>query len=254
MISQCSATVLEVSEPTLELLKQGRFEEAASSAVAFLRGAEDLTDAARSLVASKGIFPNAAQAAASLPYFRAVFSTLQELAGPDSGAAMAAAANLAGVLASADHVSEAIAVNQRVYDYVRARFPADDHRLLLTRDTLAFLYRRAGLDNQASVLYRDTGICEHLAPVERLLRDRGDEPYSCGRPWSDNCHLWTFFDGVLDCEQLIRTLQLDPCVRIHDHRGTHDGSERGLVCTLHHDAVIGRHPLDAGPNPKRLPR
>ena len=66
-----------------------------------------------------------------------------------------------------------------------------------------------------------------------------------GRPWSENCHIWVFYDAVLDCEGLMAALGLHACVRLRDHRGTHDGSERGLVCDLHHDAIMGRHPLDA---------
>lgn len=49
------------------------------------------------------------------------------------------------------------------------------------------------------------------------------------------------------CDRLIEGLSLDACVQIHDHRGTHEGSERELVCTLHHDGLIGPHPSDAGP-------
>ncbi len=73
------------------------------------------------------------------------------------------------------------------------------------------------------------------------------------RPWSGNCHLWAYFDAVLDCQRLMQSLTLDPCVRIHNHRGAHDGIERGLVCTMHHDARMGAHPLDAGPQRKRIP-
>jgi len=52
---------------------------------------------------------------------------------------------------------------------------------------------------------------------------------------------------VLDCEGLIAALKLEACVQIHDHRGTHDGSERGLVCNIHNDGLMGPHPSDAGP-------
>lgn len=69
---------------------------------------------------------------------------------------------------------------------------------------------------------------------------------SSGQPWSQNCHVWVYFDALLDCERLIQGLGLDPCVEIHDHRGTHDGSERGLVCTIHHDGVMGPHLSDCG--------
>jgi hypothetical protein len=32
-----------------------------------------------------------------------------------------------------------------------------------------------------------------------------------------------------------------------------DGSERGLVSSVHHDAVMGVHHADAGPGRKRIP-
>ena len=138
-------------------------------------------------------------------------------------------------------VTEAI----QVLADARRRFALDDERFLSARDALALLYRRAGEPESAAELYAITGICEHLRPVEQHLRQAGALPYSCGRPWSSHCHLWVWFELVLDCEGLMAELALDACVRIHDHRGTHSGSERGLVCTVHDDAVMGPHPFDA---------
>lgn len=233
-------------------LNECRYDDAARLAIEGLRQAaaespERLIEAARSLVAWKGFFAGTGDAAASEPYFRAVFAVLQELAGPASPAAMAAAANLASMLGSLGHLDEAIALGERVFAHVRQRFPADDVRFLNQREALVFLYRLAGNEDAAMALHRETGLCEHLQPVERHLRDRGTRLFSVGRPWSKNCHIWVFFDAVLDCEGLIAALGLDSCVTIHDHRGTHDGSERGLVCSIHNDAIMGRHPLDACP-------
>jgi hypothetical protein len=45
---------------------------------------------------------------------------------------------------------------------------------------------------------------------------------------------------------MLRAQQFDDVViQLHDHRGTHDGSERGIVCTMHNDAIMGPHPADA---------
>jgi len=115
------------------------------------------------------------------------------------------------------------------------------------RDGLAFLYGRAGREASAAAQYQDTGICAHLRPAEQYMREQGAKVTSCCQPWTANCHVWVYFDAVLDCERLIAKLRLDPCVQVHDHRGTHDGSERGIICTVHHDGVLGRHPEDAGP-------
>jgi hypothetical protein len=231
------------------LLKQGRFAEAASQAenslrAAKARGSEPFLETAREVVAWKGFFPNRTEEQASVPYFRAVLRVMEELAGPDSGAALAAADNLAGILGGVDQLAEAIALKERVYARVAELYPSDDPRVLSIRDGLAFLSRRAGDTARADELYLHTGICKHLLPVEEFLRGRGEKPVSCGRPWSENCHLWVGFDLVLDCEALLSSLSLDSCVRIHDHRGTVEGSERGLVCLTHHDAIIGRRPAD----------
>jgi hypothetical protein len=63
-----------------------------------------------------------------------------------------------------------------------------------------------------------------------------------GQPWSSNCRVWVYFDALLDAEALKRRFALPECVHVHTHRGTHDGSEHGLVCEEHHDGVMGRHP------------
>jgi hypothetical protein len=101
-------------------------------------------------------------------------------------------------------------------------------------------------------LYASVQLCSHLQEAFNRLLDQGARLVYCGQPWSKNCHVWVYFDGVLDCEGVMRALELDPCVQIHDHRGTHDGSERGIVCTIHHDAIMGVHPSNAQPATKTL--
>jgi hypothetical protein len=241
----------------IRTLNQCRFGEGTSMVQQLLREAaaespERLTEASRGIVAWKGFFANIKEAEASEPYFRAVFVLLGELAGPDSPAAMAAAENLAGLLGTLDQIEEAIALRERVFAHVQQRFAPDDPRSMNIREGLAFLYRRAGRESAADELNRDTGLCEHLQPVERSLRAQGAKVTYRGQPWSDNCHSWIFLDAMLDCEGLIAGLKLDACVRVHDHRGTHDGSERGLVCTIHNDGVMGPHPSDAGPAVKTI--
>jgi hypothetical protein len=241
----------------LPLLNACRFDEAVSWVDQALRQAaaespEQLVESARDIVAWKGIFAHASQAIASEPYFRAVFRLLEELAGPESPAAMAAAENLAGILGSNDKVNEAITLRKKVFAHATKRFTPDDPRLMHVRDGLAFLYRRTGQVEKLPDLYRNLGLCEHLTPVAQHMLGQGANLVSCGQPWSTNCHIWAYFDALLDCERLIKGLSLDPCVIIHDHRGTHDGSERGLVCNIHKDGVMGLHPADAGPKTKTV--
>jgi hypothetical protein len=241
----------------LQLLKACRFAEAIPLVEQSLREAaaaspERLTEAARGIVAWPGIFRNSNEARASEVYFRAVYRLLQELAGTESSAAMAAAENLAGILGSTDQIEEAITLREKVFASASQRFAADDARLMRVRDGLVFLYRRAGHDEKVAELYRDVGLCEHLTGALQYILSQGAQIVSCGQAWSENCHIWVYFDALLDCEALIKGLSLDACVHIHEHRGTQEGSERGLVCTMHQDALMGPHPSDAGPRTKAI--
>jgi hypothetical protein len=234
----------------LQLLRENRFDEAIPLVTSALRNAaaqspDRLTDVARDVVGWKGYFKNTAQAITSEPYFRTVHGLLAELAGPESPAAIAAADNLGGLLGSIDKLDEAIPLREKVLTHLRSRFPTDDQRVMVVRDGLSILYQRTGREDQLKELFRDTDLCEHLKPAEKYVRDQGGRVVSAGRPWSANCHVWVYFDTMLDSDRLIKGLGLDPCVQVHDHRGTHDGSERGIVCTIHHDGLMGPHPSDA---------
>ena len=245
-----------MSAPTiLQLLREYRFESVIPIVTQTLREAAEespkrLTEVAQEIVRWQGVFKNTVQAKTSEPYFRTVYTLLEELAGPDSPVALKAADNLAGILASIGKLDEAISLRERVLAQLRSRFPGDDQRVMNVRDGLTILYQRAGQDRKLEPLYADTAVCEHLQPADKYVRDQGAHVISAGRPWSANCHIWIYFDALLDCERLIKGLGLAPCVQIHDHRGTHDGSERGIVCTIHNDGVMGPHPEDASPAAK----
>jgi hypothetical protein len=241
----------------LQMLKEQRFDEVIPVVSQTLREAASesprrLTEVAREIVRWQGFFKNTAQAMTSETYFRTVHALLQELAGPESPPAMAAAENLAGLLGSIGKVDEAIQLREKVLAHLLGRFSKDDERVMLVRDGLAILYRRAGRDEKSKDLYADTGLCEHLKPVEDYLRGKGIPVFSSARPWSANCHIWVYFDALLDCQRLIDGLNLATCIQIHDHRGTHDGSERGIVCSIHNDGIMGRHPADASPATKTV--
>ena len=223
----------------LRLLRESRFDDAIPLVASALRDAaaespQRLTDVAREIVQWRGFFPNTDQAITSESWFRAVHSLLAELAGPESPAAMAAAENLGGLLGSIDKVEEAIGLREKVMMHLSSRFAHDDQRV--------------GREDKLQALYQDTGVCDHLRPAEEYVRDKGGRVVSLGRPWSANCHIWVYFDTILDAPALIKGLGLDACVEVHDHRGTHDGSERGIVCTIHHDGIMGPHPADASSN------
>jgi len=245
-----------MSAPTiLQLLREYRLDSVIPIVTQTLRDAAEespkrLTEVAQEIVRWQGVFKNNAQAKTSEPYFRTLYTLLEELAGPDSSVALTAADNLAGILASIGKLDEAISLRERVLAQLRRRFPGDDQRVMNVRDGLTILYQRAGQDRKLGPLYADAAVCEHLQAADKYVRDQGAHVISAGRPWSANCHIWIYFDALLDCERLIKGLGLAPCVQIHDHRGTHDGSERGIVCTIHNDGVMGPHPEDASPAAK----
>lgn len=82
-------------------------------------------------------------------------------------------------------------------------------------------------------------VCEHLAVLEHELLQNGAVECSRGQPWSNNCREWVSFDVVLDTASLIKRLDLDPCVEIHENTDPRSGLERGLVCSICHDGIIG---------------
>lgn len=82
-------------------------------------------------------------------------------------------------------------------------------------------------------------VCEHLRPLEELLITRGIPVTFRGQAWSMNCREWVYFDCFLDTDAIRKEMTFPLSVQDHSHRGTHDGQERGLVCTQCHDAIIG---------------
>jgi hypothetical protein len=82
-------------------------------------------------------------------------------------------------------------------------------------------------------------VCEHLRPLEELLIARGIRVTFRGQAWSMNCREWVYFDCFLDTNAIRKAMTFPVYVQDHAHRGTHDGEERGLVCTQCHDAIIG---------------
>lgn len=87
-------------------------------------------------------------------------------------------------------------------------------------------------------------ICEHLSPVEKALADTNIKEVYRGKPWSDNCREWVYYDCVFsDLNKTISRLQLNKeLIQVHSHLGTHDGQEHGLVCTQCKDGIMGQHP------------
>lgn len=86
-----------------------------------------------------------------------------------------------------------------------------------------------------------TMVCEHLAELELSLLASGIPETFRGQAWTSGCREWVYFACYLDLAALRRRMTFASCVQDHEHLGTHDGQEAGLVCTLCHDAVMGVH-------------
>ena len=82
-------------------------------------------------------------------------------------------------------------------------------------------------------------VCQHLLELESVLVQSGIAVTFRGQAWSRNCREWVYFDCFLNTSLIRQEFHLAACVRDHTHRGTHEGSEHGLVCTEHQDALVG---------------
>ncbi|MFC1883162.1 hypothetical protein ACFL2O_00185 [Thermodesulfobacteriota bacterium] len=83
-------------------------------------------------------------------------------------------------------------------------------------------------------------LCEHLKDIENDLIEAGIAETYGGTPWSKNCREWVYFDIVLDVEKIKEKYELDPCVVIHENLDPKSGQERGVVCEICHDAIMGK--------------
>jgi hypothetical protein len=84
-------------------------------------------------------------------------------------------------------------------------------------------------------------ICEHLRSLEQAILARRIRETYRGQPWSLNCREWVYFDCFIDTVAVMSTFAFAECVQEHLHRGTHDGQERGLVCSQCHDGIMGSY-------------
>jgi hypothetical protein len=91
-------------------------------------------------------------------------------------------------------------------------------------------------------------MCEHLQALDLELRDKGIQETYRGQAWSDNCREWVYYNCVLDVDSLTRRFDFADCVKVHANDDPRSGTEKGFVCELCHDAVMGRHPLTPGDN------
>ncbi|HEX4412660.1 MAG TPA: hypothetical protein VH107_03460 [Lacipirellulaceae bacterium] len=92
-------------------------------------------------------------------------------------------------------------------------------------------------------------VCEHLAELEQALIDSKIPITFRGQPWTSNCREWVYFACWLDRPAIRSKFTIADWVRDHDHLGTHDGQEAGLVCAKCNDAIMGVHTQHRGQLP-----
>ncbi len=83
-------------------------------------------------------------------------------------------------------------------------------------------------------------VCIHLAELEQALLDSGARETARGQVWTENCREWVYFDVVLDLDAISARYALGPEVKVHENIDPRSGLERGLVCSVCSDAVMGR--------------
>ncbi|MBX3243792.1 MAG: hypothetical protein KF685_04990 [Acidobacteria bacterium] len=83
-------------------------------------------------------------------------------------------------------------------------------------------------------------VCSHLAGLEQeLIRSGASETYR-GQAWSDNCREWVYFDLVLDVVSIAERFGFEDPVAVHENNDPKSGQERGFICRLCHDGIMGR--------------
>lgn len=87
-------------------------------------------------------------------------------------------------------------------------------------------------------------LCEHLEPLRLHVLALGGQQQHILQTWSNARH-FAFFACILNRPALRAAVPLPAFVVDHDHRGTHDGNESGMVCERCQDGLVGYHPQAA---------
>ena len=142
---------------------------------------------------------------------------------------------------STDHSN--LTAAEQTFQRLMAELGPDHPQTQLARSSLAILYRNAARPEGADSLFAQVQICQHLRPVFDYIRSQNLHILDVCTPWSRNCRNWVYFENiVLDPESLKRRFGLPEFVVPHVHKGTVDGAEQGLVCSIDHDGLMGLHP------------
>ncbi len=228
--------------------RERNYEEAARAAESIIRDDNGgaAARAAEALLGTPGLqpfFPNTKDLLAAEPYYSRVQLALERALGADDERVARHRTRLAHIVSARGQYDEAARLLAQSYSTLVGRSGPSDPQTMALRTNLATQYRLGGHEERADALYADVVLCDHLLPLQRDLLSQGARVFDVSQPWSDRCRLWMYFaDVVLDVDVLKARLNLPACVEAHRHRGTVDGAEQGLVCTIDYDAVMGLHP------------
>lgn len=89
----------------------------------------------------------------------------------------------------------------------------------------------------------DHELCHHLRKLEDYIKSKGAKETFRGKAWGEASRVWVYFDAVLDCDALKTVCQLDACVELYEYVGTHSGREKGFVCNIDRDGIMGLYPV-----------
>lgn len=88
-------------------------------------------------------------------------------------------------------------------------------------------------------------VCEHLRALDEELTAAGiPVDYRERQPRACHCRAWTRFSRYLDLNSIRARMNFPACVEEHEWNDIWTGNERGFVCTVHDDAVIGDYAID----------
>ncbi|HEY8750926.1 MAG TPA: hypothetical protein VIM11_23280 [Tepidisphaeraceae bacterium] len=245
----------QLLENLTNAFRDGQYDLAATIALDALESAaaispDEVKDLARSIVENQKlspIFPDTARAAYAAGFFESLFKHLEKHLTLDSVIVAAFAVKVAPFYLSQGLSSRAVELLESSARTFATILGPRHPQTRLARSTLAIQLRNLGKFDRADAVFVDTGVCDHLRPVQDYIRSLGVRVLDVATPWSKNCRTWVYFDRVvLDVDSLKSRFNLPEIVAVHSHRGTHDGSEHGLVCQADHDALMGAHPETAG--------
>ncbi len=238
-----------------EAYRAGRYDDATSLATELLNSAaavspDEAKEAAQAILDNRKlspIFPNAASAAAAAPFFEHVLADMEGHLPIGSVIVAQFALKVAPFYTSQGQPERAAELTERALSSFSTALGPRHPQTRMARSSLAVQYRNMGRADRADAVFADTGICQHLRPVQEYIRSLGVRVYDVCTPWTENCRTWVYFENVVvDTESLRSRFNLPASIVTHSHRGTHDGAEHGLVCQQDHDALMGVHPELAG--------